>query len=144
MKSRFSIANLGTLAHILCILGRTKNSITLNVDSNVDPNVLGASRLVHSDLRIYQMLFFFLDRYPLLSYLIQPTFSRRQYQFFLYLHLRYSKARLLEVADLVPTSECLALLWGKMPISVLTVRYDPQVEISLLNLIIRLKSGKVV
>ena len=34
----------------------------LNYNRFVDPNILGALHLVHSDLRIYQISFFLLDR----------------------------------------------------------------------------------
>ena len=37
----------------------------LNYNRFVDPNILGASRLVHSDLRIYRISFFLLDISPL-------------------------------------------------------------------------------
>ena len=33
----------------------------LNYNRFVDPNILGSSRLVHSDLRIYRIAFFLLD-----------------------------------------------------------------------------------
>ena len=38
-----------------------KSKKELNYDRFVDPNILGASRLVHSDLRIYRISFFLLD-----------------------------------------------------------------------------------
>ena len=59
MKLHFSIRNLVTNVHILCILSERKNS---NYDRFVDPNILGAARLVHSDLGIYRIPLFLLDR----------------------------------------------------------------------------------
>ena len=38
-----------------------KSKKDLNYDRFVDPNILGAARLVHSDLRIYRISFFLLD-----------------------------------------------------------------------------------
>ena len=38
-----------------------KSKKELNYNRFVDPNILGASRLVHSDLRIYRISFFLLD-----------------------------------------------------------------------------------
>ena len=38
-----------------------KSKKELNYDRFVDPNILGAARLVHSDLRIYRISFFLLD-----------------------------------------------------------------------------------
>ena len=38
-----------------------KSKKELNYDRFADPNTLGASRLVHSDLRIYRISFFLLD-----------------------------------------------------------------------------------
>ena len=38
-----------------------KSKKTRNYDRFVDPNILGAACLVHSDLRIYRILFFLLD-----------------------------------------------------------------------------------
>ena len=38
----------------------------LNYNRFVDPNILGAARLVHSDLRIYRISFFLLDLKPVL------------------------------------------------------------------------------
>ena len=38
-----------------------KSKKELNYDRFVDPNILGAARLVHSDLRIYLISFFLLD-----------------------------------------------------------------------------------
>ena len=38
-----------------------KSKKELNYDKFVDLNILGAARLVHSDLRIYQISFFLLD-----------------------------------------------------------------------------------
>ena len=58
MKLRFSILKFVTPAYILCLLSRKKE---LNYDRFVDPNVLGASRLVHSSLRNYRISFFLLD-----------------------------------------------------------------------------------
>ena len=56
IKLRFSISNLAKHVHSMCILGRRKNH------RFVDPNIIGASRLVHSDLRIYRISLFLLDR----------------------------------------------------------------------------------
>ena len=39
-----------------------KSKKDLNYDRFVDPNILGAARLVYSDLRIYRISFFLLDR----------------------------------------------------------------------------------
>ena len=39
-----------------------KSKKELNYDIFVDPIILGAARLVHSDLRIYRISFFLLDR----------------------------------------------------------------------------------
>ena len=39
-----------------------KSKKELNDDRFVDSNILGAARLVHSDLRIYRILFFLLDK----------------------------------------------------------------------------------
>ena len=55
MKLMFSISNLRIPAHFL------KSEKELNYNRFVDPNILGASRLVHSDLRIYLIWFFPLD-----------------------------------------------------------------------------------
>ena len=38
-----------------------KSKKELNSDRFVDPNILGAARLVHSDLRIYRISIFLLD-----------------------------------------------------------------------------------
>ena len=38
-----------------------KSKKELNCDKFVDPNILGAARLVHSDPRIYRISFFLLD-----------------------------------------------------------------------------------
>ena len=38
-----------------------KSEKELNYNRFVDPNILGAARLVHSDLRIYRISFFLLD-----------------------------------------------------------------------------------
>ena len=39
-----------------------KSKKGLNYNRFVDPNILGASRHIHSDLRIYRISFFILDR----------------------------------------------------------------------------------
>ena len=41
-----------------------KSKKELNNDRFVDLNILGAARLVHSDLRVYQISFFLLDMAP--------------------------------------------------------------------------------
>ena len=42
-----------------CVYFKSKKE--LNYDRFVDPNIFGAARLVHSDLRIYRISFFLLD-----------------------------------------------------------------------------------
>ena len=44
-----------------------KSKKELNYNRFVDPNILGASRLVYSDLRIYRVSFFLLDLQYLLT-----------------------------------------------------------------------------
>ena len=58
MKSRFSTSNMGTFANN-SVYFKTKKE--LNYNRFVDPNILGASRLVHLDRRIYRMSYFLLD-----------------------------------------------------------------------------------
>ena len=48
IKLTFSISNLGTSALILQVYFKSKKE--LNYNKLVDPNILGASRRVHSDL----------------------------------------------------------------------------------------------
>ena len=51
MKLRFSIYNIGTHTCAYSVYFKSKKE--LNYNRFVDPNILGAARLVHSDLRIY-------------------------------------------------------------------------------------------
>ena len=55
MKLRFSITNLGAYSVYF------KSKKELNYNRFVDPNILGAARLVDSDLRIYRISFFLRD-----------------------------------------------------------------------------------
>ena len=49
MKLRFSISNLGTSSHILCILCRRKNSIT--IDSFVNPNIRASYIQIYESIK---------------------------------------------------------------------------------------------
>ena len=53
----FFIKSWNTFSYVVYF----KSKKELNYDRFVDQNVLGASRLVHSDLRIYRISFFLLD-----------------------------------------------------------------------------------
>ena len=57
MKLRFFIQSWNICTYSVYF----KSKKELNYNSFVDPNILGASRLVHSDLRIYRISFFLLD-----------------------------------------------------------------------------------
>ena len=57
--TKFYLSLLGTLVPIFVYYFKSKKK--LNYDRFVDLNILGASRLVHSDLRIYRISFFLLD-----------------------------------------------------------------------------------
>ena len=61
IKTRFCISNLGT--HTCTYVVYVKSKKELNYDKFVDPNILGAVRLVDSDLRIHRISFFLLDIY---------------------------------------------------------------------------------
>ena len=59
MKIKYSITkswNIGTYS----VYFKSKKEV--NYNRFVDPDILGASRLVHSDLRIYRISLFLLDR----------------------------------------------------------------------------------
>ena len=52
-----------------------KSNKVLNYNRFVDPNILGASRLVHSDLRIYRISFFLLDMCINVSVILKGLFA---------------------------------------------------------------------
>ena len=68
-----------------------KSKKELNYERFVDPNVLGAARLVHSDLRIYRISFFPLDR-NLKSVLPQCCVNKVSYSFSSYISPCYHSA----------------------------------------------------
>ena len=57
IKTRFYIKSWNTCTYVVYFKSKKK----LNYNSFEDPNILGASRLVHSDLRIYRISLFLLD-----------------------------------------------------------------------------------
>ena len=57
IKTRFLYQILDTCTYVVYL----KSKKELNYDRFVDPNILGAARLVNSDLRIYRISFFVLD-----------------------------------------------------------------------------------
>ena len=56
-----------------------KSKKEFNYDIFVDPNILGATRLVHSDLRIYRISFFLLDRNLGISSIANYGAPRKRY-----------------------------------------------------------------